>query len=163
MIKKSRLLFLILILTVCFSSLGICIEPKYFWTIYVDEFNRTTKESNRLYTLNFEEIYKNQDWMEYKISNSGWLCTLNSTSKGDNVNSKNDDGTLGIVERLEVRCSNDGRRNIVYSNVECYKFDSGGSINESGGRSGGLSFIKLNGKGEMIYSKNHHQCYECNF
>ena len=62
--NQIKLLFLTLILIFGFTSLGICIEPKYTWNIFVNEFNYTTKKKSRLYTLNFKEIYKNQDWVK---------------------------------------------------------------------------------------------------
>jgi len=42
--KQIKLLFLTLILIFGFTSLGICIEPKYTWNIFVNEFNYTTKK-----------------------------------------------------------------------------------------------------------------------
>ena len=150
--KRIKLLFLTLILIISFSSFGFCIEPKYSWTIFVSEFNTTTTKTARLYTLKFKEIYKNQDWMEYKIANSGWVCVLGAISQGDNPKVKHDDGTVGIIEELKVSCSRDNWRNIVYSTVQCnnsyYSKDLESEVNHADGT---LSFIHLNYKGEKIY------------
>ena len=123
--KQIKLLFLTLILIISFSSFGFCIEPKYSWTIFVSEFNSTTKKSTRLYTLKFKEIYKNQDWMEYKIANSGWVCELKAISEGDSPKFKSGDGLLGIVERVTVSCSRDNWRNVVFRSLQCRMFDTG--------------------------------------
>jgi hypothetical protein len=124
--KQIKLLFFALILFFNFSSLGFCIEPKFFWTIYIDEFNSTTKTTDVLYSLNFKEIYKNQDWMEYKIANSGWVCELKAISEGDSPKFKSYDyGLLGIVERVTVSCSRDNWRNVVFRSLQCRMFDTG--------------------------------------
>ena len=145
--KQIKLLFLTLILIISFSSFGFCIEPKYSWTIFVND----SKSENLLYRLNFKEIYENQDWMEYKIANSGWVCVLRAISQGDNPKSKNDDGRPGIVEDVKVSCSRDNWRNVVYSSVVCNNSDYGNFLSVVNSSSGGLSFIHLNYKGEKIY------------
>ena len=149
--KQIKLLFLTLILIISFSSFGFCIEPKYSWTIFVSEFNTTTTKTARLYTLKFKEIYKNQDWMEYKIANSGWVCVLRAISQGDNPKSKNDDGRPGIVEDVKVSCSRDNWRNVVYSSVVCNNSDYGNFLSVKNSDGGTLSFIHLNNTGERIY------------
>ena len=145
--KQIKLLFLTLILIISFSSFGFCIEPKYSWTIFVND----SVSEGFLYSLKFKEIYKNQDWMEYKIANSGWVCVLRAVSQGDNPKSKNDDGRPGIVEDVKVSCSRDNWRNVVYSSVVCNNSDYGNFLSEVNYSSGGLSFIHLNYKGEKIY------------
>ena len=145
--KQIKLLFLTLILIISFSSFGFCIEPKYSWTIFVND----SVSEGFLYSLKFKEIYKNQDWMEYKIANSGWVCVLRAISQGDNPKSKNDDGRPGIVEDVKVSCSRDNWRNVVYSSVVCNNSDYGNFLSVVNSSSGGLSFIHLNYKGEKIY------------
>ena len=145
--KQIKLLFLTLILIISFSSFGFCIEPKYSWTIFVND----SVSEGFLYSLKFKEIYKNQDWMEYKIANSGWVCVLRAISQGDNPKSKNDDGRPGIVEDVKVSCSRDNWRNVVYSNVVCNNSDHGKFLSVVNSNVGGLSFIHLNNKGERIY------------
>ena len=145
--KQIKLLFLTLILIISFSSFGFCIEPKYSWTIFVND----SVSEGFLYSLKFKEIYKNQDWMEYKIANSGWVCVLGAISQGDNPKVKHDDGTVGIIEELKVSCSRDNWRNVVYTNVVCNNSDYGNFLSVVNSSSGGLSFIHLNYKGETIY------------
>ena len=145
--KQIKLLFLTLILIISFSSFGFCIEPKYSWTIFVND----SVSEGFLYSLKFKEIYKNQDWMEYKIAKSGWVCVLRAISQGDNPKSKNDDGRPGIVEDVKVSCSRDNWRNVVYSSVVCNNSDYGKFLSVVNSNVGGLSFIHLNNKGERIY------------
>ena len=154
--KQIKLLFLTLILIISFSSFGFCIEPKYSWTIFVND----SKSENLLYRLNFKEIYENQDWMEYKIANSGWVCVLRAISQGDNPKSKNDDGRPGIVEDVKVSCSRDNWRNVVYSNVVCNNSDYGKFLSVVNSNGGGLSFIHLNNKGERIYYHFSIWCFQ---
>jgi len=154
--KQIKLLFLALILFFSFTSLGFCIEPKYDWTIFVND----SVSKNHLYNLNFKEIYENQDWMEYKIANSGWVCVLRAISQGDNPKSKNDDGRLGIVEDVKVSCSRDNWRNVVYSNVVCNNSDHGKFLSVVNSNVGGLSFIHLNNKGERIYYHFSIWCFQ---
>ena len=150
--KQIKLLFLALILFFNFSSLGFCIEPKYSWIIFVSEFNTTTNKRARLYTLKFKEIYKNQDWMEYKMANSGWVCSLRAISQGYNRKEKHDDGTVGIIENLKVSCTRDNGRNIVYSSAECHDSYYGKDTRSVKDYADGtLSFIHINYKGETIY------------
>ena len=77
--KEIKLLFLTLILIFGFTSLGICIETKYKWNIFVSRFVDSTKESSRLYTLKFKDMYENQNvCLRYRNSMSHESIFLSS-------------------------------------------------------------------------------------
>jgi len=159
--KQIKLLFLTLILIFGFTSLGICIEPKYKWNIFLREFNSTTGKSDTSFVLDFKEIYKNQDYMEYKISNSGWKCSMESISKGNTPKIRHDDNQYGIIESLTVSCSMDNFRNIVYKTTKCQNSDLGNNRGKivTNNNMNGLSFVHLNNKGEKIYYHFQIMCF----
>ena len=128
----------IILVSLILPSTVLSYEPYFNWHIRIYRYNSFTQKEAQLYTLKFRDIYKNQDWMVYKIGDSGWECRL-STRTGE------------VFEGIGVHCSRDGFVNIVYHETLCAK-GSDDFLN------GGLSFTN-SVKGEMIFTHIGVHCY----